>query len=533
MNKKILGSYYTPQNLAKFVTNYCANQINKKEFSILEPSVGDGNFVESINNYYNNNVIKKINLTIVEKENEELIKAKKKNINKNIVLKSINDDYLNFHFNNKKKFNLIIGNPPYVKSNLLKDEQKDLIKRIHNELNLSNKKTNNIWTAFLVSSIIKLEQDGILAFILPLELLQVKFTEELRELLKKSFERLEIFMFNELQFLECKGQDTVLLIGYKKHKVSGTFYTTIKSMEELLNNEFILYRNKSVSESNKKWTHHFISSDEYVFLEKLKKDLKPISEYVNNKAGIVTAANNYFIVNEETLEKFSLNSFSKPIVQKGVFVNGSVSFNKDDYDKLIYDKKPAFLLDFNKIDASKIPNNVKEYLIKGEEEGLQERFKCKQRIHWYKVPNIATQSKAFFFKRAHEYPKLLKNEANVFVTDSAYNIEIKDNYRIDDFIFSFYNSLTLTFSELEGRYYGGGVLELTPNEFRVLPLPYNSIDNFNNYKKIFKSKKNISELLSHYNHQILNSSLNLSNEEINKIELIRNKLINKRQKKDI
>jgi len=214
-----------------------------------------------------------------------------------------------------------------------------------------------------------------------------------------------------------------------------------------------------------------------------------------------------------------------------VFVNGSVTFSRYDYSKLINNNKPAFLLDFNDLDTSDIPSNIKDYILLGEKEKLQNRFKCKQRKNWYQVPNISKQSDAFFFKRAHEYPKLLKNEANVFVTDSAYKVEMKDNYNLNDFIFSFYNSLTLAFAELEGRYYGGGVLELTPNEFRVLPIPMSSHKDFNFYKKDFKNKKNIEDILIKYNHQILNNTLNLSTEEIGRIELIRRKLVKNRHRK--
>src|SRR5690606_8037961 len=99
---------------------------------------------------------------------------------------------------------------------------------------------------------------------------------------------------------------------------------------------------------------------------------------------------------------------------------------------------------------------------------------------------------------------------------------------IQDFIFSFYNSLTLAFAELEGRYYGGGVLELTPNEFRILPIPYVQCDNFELYENLFKNKTSIEEILRRYNFQILNSSLGLNIEEIERIEYIRIKLINKR-----
>lgn len=531
MRKKEIGSYYTPLNLAKFIADYCLSQIDRFNISVLEPSVGDGNFVQALNETEALNNFNKINLTIVEREEEELKKAKKKNVNNSIRLSAFNKDYLNFHSDSKRKFSVILGNPPYVKSNYLTDEQKVLAKEIHLEQNLADRKINNIWTSFLVSGISKLQNDGLLAFVLPLELLQVKFTEEIRDLLKASFERIEIFMFDELQFLECKGQDTVLLIGYKKHKVPGTFYTTIKSMDELQKRSFRLYSNESVSESSKKWTHHFITPEEHTFLENIKQDLNLVSDYVDNKAGIVTAANNYFIVDKEILEQYDLEAYAKPIVQKGFFVNGSVAFNRNDYSKLIKENKPAFLLDFNNLDVENIPSNVQDYILLGEDEKLQNRFKCKQRNHWYQVPNIAKQSKAFFFKRAHEYPKLLKNEANVFVTDSAYNVTVKEGHNLNDFIFSFYNSLTLAFAELEGRYYGGGVLELTPNEFRVLPLPLATAKNFNAYKNDFKKKNDIKEILSKYNNQILNSSVSLQDVEIERIEIIRQKLVNRRFRK--
>jgi adenine-specific DNA-methyltransferase len=494
-------------------------------------NIGDGTFVQAINEVENLSKFKRINLTIVERENKELKKALNKNTFKSIHISSFNKDYLNFHFENKNKFSVVLGNPPYVKSNYLTKEQKVLAKQIHLEQNLADKNIKNIWTSFLISGISKLEIKGILALVLPLELLQVKFTEEIRDLLKNSFERLEVFMFDELQFLECKGQDTVLLIGYKKHKVPGTFYTTIKSIEDLHKRNFRLYSNISISETNKKWTHHFITPEEHSFLENIKKELKPVSDYVVNKAGIVTAANNYFIVDLETLTKFSLEKYAKPIVQKGGFVNGSVTFDNNNYYKLINENKPAYLLDFNNLDINNIPNNIDDYLLKGVEANLPSRFKCRQRKQWYQVPNIAVQSEAFFFKRAHEYPKLLKNEANVFVTDSAYNIKMKESLNLNDFIFSFYNSFTLAFAELEGRYYGGGVLELTPNEFRVLPIPMSSIQDFNSYKMLFSNKKDIDEVLSKFNYQILNSSLNLNREEINRIETIRIKLINKRLRK--
>ena len=212
-------------------------------------------------------------------------------------------------------------------------------------------------------------------------------------------------------------------------------------------------------------------------------------------------------------------------------MNGSVTFEDEDFDKLVQEDKPTYLLDFNTVNSNKLSKSLLNYLAIGTDRELETRFKCRQRKHWYKVPNIAKQSEAFFFKRAHEYPKLLKNNADAYVTDSAYMVESKKGYQIENIIYSFYNSLTLAFAELEGRYYGGGVLEVTPNEFRALPLPYSVVQDFEQYRNDFKNKSSIEDVLVKYNFDILNSTLNLNIEEIERIEAIRKKLVAKRMKK--
>jgi adenine-specific DNA-methyltransferase len=93
--------------------------------------------------------------------------------------------------------------------------------------------------------------------------------------------------------------------------------------------------------------------------------------------------------------------------------------------------------------------------------------------------------------------------------------------------------LTLLFAEIEGRYYGGGVLELTPSEFKKIPLPYNSISEieFKQFTKSFENKENINEILNQNDFRILNSVLGLNLVEINKVKEIREKLIVKRMRK--
>lgn len=520
MDKKHTGSYYTPDYLAGFISKRVISHFEgKQRISILEPSVGDGSFITELGKSKID-----INITAIDINEQELKNAKAKwNGCKSTFIVG---DFLNYTA--EKKFSAVIGNPPYIKKSLLREEQIEIAKRIHENEGLSEVSVKNIWTTFLIKSNTVLSSSGVLAFVLPSELLQVKFAEEIREYLKNQFQRIEIFTFNDLMF-ECKGQDTIVLFAYKKHILKGEYFTNIVSKDVLASDSFELKNNDLLVESKVKWTHHFLSNDEITFLNKLKESLLKVENYSESKPGIVTAANKYFIIDKQIEKEYNLSKYTKPIVQKGYYVNGSVLFNEDDF-LLLESKYPSRLLQLNIND--KISADLKKYLEIGIEQEIPERYKCKKRNSWYIIPNIADSPDAFFFKRSHHYPKLLRNDTNALVTDSAYKVNVREGFDLNSFIFSFYNSLTLTFSEIDGRYYGGGVLELTPNEFKNLPMPYMRISNqeFNEFVGRFERKSNISEIFSFYDNKILGETLNLSTQEIEKIQRIRQKLVDKRMR---
>ena len=533
MHKKNNGSYYTPEFLADFIMAYVSPHFKDyKKLSILEPSVGDGSFIRSFNKTKFPKSIQHFSFQAVEKIKSELRKAQDQaaiNRKRNVRFSFEKNDFLKFQTITKHKFSLIAGNPPYIKKALLSKTQIDLCQKINSTVGLSGKSVNNIWTYFLIRNCQLLDENGVLAFVLPAELLQVNFSVELRKFLVANFQRTEIFTFDDLLF-ECKGQDTVLLIAYKQHQHSGQYYTHINKVEMLSSNDFILSENNALKETKTKWTHHSLSSDELTFIHKIGSRLENVNHYCESKPGIVTAANNFFIVNEQTENEYNLFDFVQPIIQKGFFVNGSVVFGKKEYRQLVIEGKPTKVLCISDNEADKLPLSVKKYLKIGELAKLSTGYKCSKRKNWFVIPNIAEVPDGFFFRRIHHYPKLLKNEAEVLVTDSAYKIEMRENYNINSLIYSFYNSLSLVFAELGGRYYGGGVLELTPSEFKAIPVPYAEIskDDFNMYVKVFANKKNITDIISLFDFEILNASLGLNAEEIRKIQSIYQKLISKR-----
>ena len=528
-DRKSNGSFYTPKIIADFLVDYLAKKFKERSsLSILEPSAGDGVFVKTIFSHkYFSIRIKK--LVAVEKNKQELDKI---TIDiKNRAFSAVHSDFLDYQDGNDEKFSLVIGNPPYIRKRLLKESQIELCKSIHDKANLADIRPINIWTAFLVRCIKFTNNRGILALVLPSELLQVKFASELRELILQEFERVEIFTFNELLFKDCKGQDTLLLIGERKSTNKGVFYCNINRLTDLSEGKYTLSQNLKIKES--KWTHHHLEAEEIELLEKLKHQIQTVNDYCSSKAGIVTAANDYFIVDEKTVKKYSLQTYIKPIIQKGIFVNGSVVLTEDEFQKLIDKSKPAFLLALDKNTSIRKNAKVWYYLEIGKEREIDKRYKSSVRKNWYEVPNIGSAPQAFFFKRCNEYPKLIKNEVGVLSTDSAYIITMRSDFNVENLIYSFYNSLTLAYAELFGRYYGGGVLELTPNEFKIVPVPYVNLNEneFKSFTDNFQKKDSIKEICKMNDTRILRTiDSKIDTDTINKIFAIREKLYLRRIK---
>lgn len=536
--KKTTGSYYTPPLLADFMVYHLFSEYKfSQNINILEPSSGDGIFFDALfkNEFFKNKfkLPEKIEIDAVEIEKEAMDFLQKKTkgyISKTNKIKYFHEDYLKYHVKNKKKFDLVLGNPPYIKSNHLNKAQIKLCEQIHKTAGLDNKKIKNIWTSFLIAGVDALNENGVLCFVLPAELLQVIYAKELRNYLRDNFPRIEIFAFNKLIFPDIE-QDVVILICSKKQDAGVSFYH-VDQLTDLKKPTYVKENSNIHRQTLDKWTNYILLDKELKFLDSLKTRFLPIKDYCRAEVGIVTAANDYFIVDQKVVDKYDLQGIAKPILQKGSLMPATINFTKIDQKGIAKKDKPSFFLRFEDVDKKELSKELREYLKIGEDRKLHERYKCKLRDNWYHIPSVWT-SEGFFTKRSHLFPKMAVNEAKSYVTDAFYRIRMKDQNKIEDLVFSFYNTLTLIFAELEGRYYGGGVLELTPNEYKNLSIPFckNIKDSsFAKLDKMLRTKTDIKEVLSYTDQIILKDYYKMTDQEISLLKKIYFKLVTRRLK---
>ena len=519
--QKLRGAYYTPPVIAKFILQWGINGSN--DLNILEPSCGNGVFLECIGN----NRMPYNSVTAVECEAEEAEKARAIALHDSEV---INADFHRFCLDTDKRFNLVVGNPPFIRYQYYDPEQQKLADEIFKRSKLKRTKLTNAWVTFVVGCCQLLTETGKMGFVIPSELLMVKYAQQLRQYLAKTFNKINIISFKNLVFEEIQ-QEIILLLceknGTDEHLIE---HIEVKDANGLLTLDphKLEFPTKEIDFHTDKWTYYFLEKKELELLEKIKRNMPSISTYANVEVGITTGANNYFTVPESVVTLYNLKEYAKPMVGRSVQVN-SLCFTKEDWQANAASGTKAYLLVFPSGVKENGDDGVKAYIQNGERVGINNGYKTGIRDEWYIIPSIKL-SDALFLRRNNQYPKFVLNEAKAYTTDTMHRVFIKEGVNKRAFVASYYNSLSFAFAEILGRNFGGGCLELMPSEVGGIYLPYR-VENealFSEIDRMLRQKKNADEILDYTDRIILHEGMGLSMEEVQTARSIWHKIMGRR-----
>ena len=207
---------------------------------------------------------------------------------------------------------------------------------------------------------------------------------------------------------------------------------------------------------------------------------KKFSDLALINIGITTGNNTYFSVDKETTEEYDLSSVTLPLIGRSSHAHG-IYFTNNDWQENINANKRAMLISFPDMPYEEYPDKHKEYIELGEKNKEHKGYKCSIRDRWYIVPSVWIPD-AFFLRRNNLYPKFVLNRCNAVSTDTMHRLKFNDGVNAENVLLSYYNSISFAFTEICGRSYGGGVLELLPGEVGNIMLPI--IDNIDNKLRI-------------------------------------------------
>lgn len=521
-DEKKTGSYYTPNDLIEFMVEYLKKE-NQDFSSVLEPSAGDGRFLSWLLP-----LAKSVNA--IEVFETKATQIREKYTSAQLDVNCI--DFLDYAATSQKKYSLIIGNPPYISPKVMDKDMIQKAKELCLAEGLTGSIMQNMWVAFIIGACRLLEPNGTIFFVLPMEFLQVQYAEKLRLGLEKRFNTIHVLTFQSFVFSDIEQE---VCLVYLTNKIQYSPYILYNIYENPISRKAIMTNTIKKNKPLKKWSNAILLDEEISLLRKRKSGYKKIKEMGEIAPGIVTGGNKYFILSESKVNELGCKEYVLPILQKSSFIaQKRIDINNDVMRQVKDADKPVYLLNLMD-ETKKFPPNLQNYLEKiGEEEiqgiALKKRYKCANRTPWYGVP-IVKKGQVIFFKRYDELPRIYINEAGVHTTDAGYHIRIKQEIDRDSFVFCFYNSLTLAQCEYNGRYYGGGVRELIPSEFKEITIPYRNISktDIDQLKQMFLKCEETSKIVKYVNSKTI--AIDFPDEEIQKLDLMRIKLLNQRNSK--
>ena len=278
--KKNNGIYFTPKNIVNKCYGLLTKYIdNEKQITILEPSCGSLEFITNNNiNKFNINRLDcyELNTEIYNNITSKEIFNKLNKITKNINI--YNQDYLKSSL--QDKYDLIIGNPPYFVTK----------NKLYNEYYTGRP---NIYIQFIIHSLHKLNDNGILCFVIPLTLLNSEYYKLTRDFIINDFKILEIFI-NKDKFKETSYNTFILIVQNinkdNENNAKNNTENDTKNEEQQINN------------LNKSFVFKGILTP---YKQIFKQMLKNEHYYLNN---VCTVANGWFIWNEHKEELTNKNN---------------------------------------------------------------------------------------------------------------------------------------------------------------------------------------------------------------------------------
>lgn len=522
--KKISGSFYTPENIANFILKWCMN--GNKNTDILEPSCGDGAFLRALKNgAYKYNSITGIEINKTEAEKAASIDLEN--------LKILNTEFHSYCVETQDKFDLVIGNPPFVRYQYFDKKQQSSAETVYEKAGLKYSKLSNTWVSFIVGSSLLLKNEGKIGFVVPAEILQVGYAAMLRNFLAHFFNKIAIVSFKKLIFPEVQQEVVLLLCEKNENETHLIEHIELDDSSSLTNVDIreLKSPHKKINFLSNKWTFYFLEQAEIDFIEKLKTTnrIPEFSQFADAEVGITTGYNDYFTVTLDTVKKYDLSEYAKPLVGRSVQIKGTL-FTKADWLENVNSGVRAYLLNFPTMWELKSNKKAMDYIKLGLKEGLRDKyFKLRVRDEWHIVPSART-SPLLFQRRNNIHPKLVVNEANAYTTDTMHRINLKHKVDPNAFSASYYNSLSLAMTEISGRSHGGGALELMPNEVEKILIPYNikNIKIFGEIDKMFREGLDIEKILEFTDTIILEDGAGFTKDEVKLCNEIWKKLLSRR-----
>jgi adenine-specific DNA-methyltransferase len=541
--QKLRGGYYTPPEVAAFLAKWA---IRSESDTVFEPSCGDGAFLEAAVSALRSRRAASDAIAMqveaieydAKEAREARVRLQKLGVSNTKVLTGDFFEWCRRY--GARRFDAVVGNPPFIRYQHFPEDQREVAFALMRTLGLNPNGLTNAWVPFVCLATTLLSERGRLAMVIPSELLQVTYSAQLRRFLSDSFERITLFTFQDLLFKEAQ-QEVVLLCGERQsEKTRGIEVVEMRNAADLAPyahsmrgaRSAVQKQCKPMDHTAEKWTQYFLSRREISLLRAMRahSSLTTVGKVASVDVGVVTGLNEFFVLTESDRAQRALTDLTTPVVTRSAHLTG-IMFDKRAFQSQVSQNARAHLLNLPSAKLDNLPASARSYIREGERKGFNQGYKCRTRNPWWVVPS-AWSPDGFMLRQIHTHPKIAVNESGATCTDTIHRVRLLNGIGAKTLASAFTNSLTFAFSEVLGRSYGGGVLELEPTEAEKLPIPLTGAENLD-FSEIngLLVRDRLEDALTLVDETLLQRNLGLSASEIRMLRGIWRKLMERRRRR--
>jgi hypothetical protein len=465
---KLRGGFYTPPGLVRACLDRAGELAgDRQDLTFLEPSSGDGAFLRGLTGHRLAARVRSV--TAIEAVAAEARKCRREAQAADFDVEVVCGSALRDATWREGRYDVAVGNPPFVRFQFVTPEDVAASAALASRLGLSFAGVSNLWLPVFLAALSALRDGGVFAFVVPAEFFTGVSASVARNWLTAHGRQLRVDLFPAGSF-PAVMQEVVVVSGIVR-RAPGPAATLV--LAEHGSTAGSRRWSHVLSGPVTTWTGYLLKPDQLQLLAEVRglADVAPLGSFAKFDVATVTGANEFFTIDEQTLGRYGLGPWALPLLPRVRHAPG-LRFTGADHNALRQAGARAYLLDFADDRPAPTAPGPRRYLDQGQRLGLPARYKCRIRSPWYRVPVVAAGA-MLLSKRSHRYPRVILNCAHAYTTDTIYKGRVVGAGSPDaaDLVASFHNSLTLLTAEIEGRSFGGGVLELVPSEVSRLIVP--------------------------------------------------------------
>ena len=475
VERKDLGAFYTPSAMTDFAVAWA---VRTPYDEVLDPGCGDAAFLVSAAQRLRALGTKDIESRLwgIDINKDAVATATRELAAIGVGQPTIQTgNFFSFDpyglFDARRRADALVGNPPYVRYQLFREENRAAGLRAAARAGVILPQLTSSWAPYLIHATSFLRDGGRMAMVLPAELLHVGYAAAVRTFLLQHFDELTVITFEDKVFPGAL-EEVVIVLGTKGHGEGRLRVRRLRDLSHLAAGPDVILAKATSCEVNpgQRWIGALFEgnaiANAMAVVDRAK--FRALGDFGRVDIGVVTGANEFFIVSKQDVAEHRLPfGVLLPAISKASHIQGT-RFTINDWSAIAESGDDSYLLVADKPTAV---GPVLRYIEAGERAGIPERYKCRVREPWYRVPYVRKPD-LFLTYMSHISPRLVVNEAGATHSNTIHGVFLADPLLADPLAAAFLNSATLLSAEVEGRSYGGGVLKTEPGEAVRIRVPH-------------------------------------------------------------